>query len=197
MSDDFPQWQAAKETSSIVSRQYRVPRKKTRYGCLDMLFSSPVVSYSLWSHELQHPGLPLPHHLWSLPKFIFIASVMPPSHLILWHPQSFCLQSFSASGTFPMNRLFTLDDQKTGASASASLRLGNIQGWSPLRLTGLISLLSKVLSGVFSGTSVWRYQLFAVLPSLWSSSHNRTWPLGRPRVLRRSAVSDSFWPHGL
>ena len=86
MSDDFPQWQAAKETSSIVSRQYRVPRKKTRYGCLDMLFSSPVVSYSLWSHELQHPGLPLPPHLWSLPKFIFIASVMPPSHLILWRP---------------------------------------------------------------------------------------------------------------
>ena len=54
----------------------------------------------------------------------------------------------------------------------------NIQGWSPLKLTSLISLLSKVLSGVFSSTTVWRHQFFGVLPSLWSSSHNRTWPLG-------------------
>ena len=29
------------------------------------------------------PALPVPHHLWSLPKFMFTASVMPSSHLIL------------------------------------------------------------------------------------------------------------------
>ena len=55
-----------------------------------------------------------------------------------------------------------------------------IQGWSPIRLTGLISLLSKGLSAIFSSTTARRYQFFSALPSLWSSSHNRTWPLGRP-----------------
>ena len=46
------------------------------------------------------------------------------------------------------------DDQNTGASASTSVLPVNIQGWSPLWLTGLISLLSKRLSGVFSSTTV-------------------------------------------
>ena len=54
-------------------------------------------------------------------------------------------------------------------------------GLSPLRLTGLISLLSKGLSGVFSSTTVRRHQFFGALPSLQSSCHNRMWPLGRPQ----------------
>ena len=45
----------------------------------------------------------------------------------------------------------------------------NIQGWFPLRLTGLISLLSKQLSRVFSGTTVWKHQFFGAQPSLWSN----------------------------
>ena len=48
----------------------------------------------------------------------------------------------------------------------------SIQGWFPLRLTGLISLLSKGLSGVFSSTTVQKNQFFVALASLWSSSHN-------------------------
>ena len=106
--------------------------------------------------------------------------VCPSSHpLHRWcHPSisssgaffSFCPQSFPASGIFPVNWLFTSDDQNTGASASVFQV--NIQGRSPLRLTGLISLLSRGLSGIFSSTTVQRYQFFGVLPSLWSSSHN-------------------------
>ena len=92
-----------------------------------------------------------------------------------------CHQSFPESGIFPMSCLFASDDQNTGASASASVIPVSIQGWSPLRLTSLISLLSKGLSGVFSSTTVWRHQFFGVLPSLWSSSHNHTWLLGRPK----------------
>ena len=57
----------------------------------------------------------------------------------------------------------------------------NIQGWFPLRLTGLLSLLSKGLSGVLSSTTAWRPQLFGTLPSVWSTSHNCMWPLGRPQ----------------
>ena len=40
-----------------------------------------------------------------------------------------------------------------GASVSASVLPMNIQGWFPLELTGLISLLSKGLSRVFSSTT--------------------------------------------
>ena len=65
------------------------------------------------------------------------------------------------------------------ASASVSVLPMSIHGWVPLRLTGLISLLSKRLSGVFSSTTVWRHQFFGILPSLGSSSHNHMWPLGR------------------
>ena len=56
-----------------------------------------------------------------------------------------CHQSFPVSGTFPISQLFASDDQNTGVSASASVLPVSIQSWSPLRLTGLISLLSKGL----------------------------------------------------
>ena len=55
---------------------------------------------------------------------------------------SFCLQSFPASGSFPMIRLFALSSQSIGASASVSVLPMIIQGWFPLGLTGLISLRS-------------------------------------------------------
>ena len=60
----------------------------------------------------------------------------------------FCLQSFPASGSFPMSWLFASDGPRTGASASVLPM--NIQGWFPLRLIGLASLLSRGLSRVFS-----------------------------------------------
>ena len=64
-------------------------------------------------------------------------------------PFSSCLQSFPASGSFPVSRLFTSGGQSIEASALASLLPMNIQGRFPLGLTGLISLLSKGLSRVF------------------------------------------------
>ena len=70
-------------------------------------------------------------------------------------PLSSCLQSLPASGSFPMSQLFASGDQSFGASASASVLPMNIQGWFPLGLTGLISLQSKGLAGVFSNTTVW------------------------------------------
>ena len=87
---------------------------------------------------------------WSLPKFMFIALVMPSNHLILWYSLLLLPLIFPSIRTFPMSDLFASDDQNTGASASASILPVNNQGWSPWRLTGLISLLSKGLSEVFS-----------------------------------------------
>jgi len=55
-------------------------------------------------------------------------------------PFSSCLQSFPASGSFPMSWLFTSGGQSIGASAS--VLPPNIQDWFLLGLTGLI-LLSK------------------------------------------------------
>ena len=145
-----------------------------------LLFSHPVMSESLWPCGLQST-LPCPS-----PSPEVCPSSCP---LIQWcHPASsssdplfsFCLQSFLASGTFPMSQLFTLNDQNTGVSALASALPMIIQGWFPLRLTGLTSLLSTVLSGVFSNTIVQRHQFFGTLPSLQSSSYNHTCPLGRP-----------------
>ena len=93
---------------------------------------------------------------------------------------SFCPQSFPALGSFPMSWLFTSDGQSTGALASASVIPMSIQGWFPLILTDLISLLSKRLSRVFSSTMVWKHQLSSALPSLWSSSHIHMWLLEKP-----------------
>ena len=86
----------------------------------------------------------------SLLKFISIESVMPSSHLILCCVFSSCLQSFPASGSFPMSRLFAAGGQSIGVAASASVLPMNIQGWFPLGLTGWISLQSRGLSRVFS-----------------------------------------------
>ena len=115
----------------------------------------------------------------SLPKFMSIALVMPSSHLILWGPLFLPLSIFCSIRDFSNEFLCALDDQNPAASASVSVLSVNIHGWSPLRLTGLI-FLSKGLSGVFPSTTVWRHQFFGVKASLWSSSQNHTWPLGRP-----------------
>ena len=75
---------------------------------------------------------------------------MLSNHLILCRPLSFCLQIFSASESFPMSQLFASGGLSIGASASASVLPVNIQGWFPLRWTGLISLQSRELWRVFS-----------------------------------------------
>ena len=93
-----------------------------------------------------------------------------------------CLQSFSASGSFPVSQFFASGGQSIGASASASVPPVNIQDWFPLELTGLISLQSKGLSRVFSNTTVQKHQFFSAQPSLWSNSHIHTGLLEKPQL---------------
>ena len=99
----------------------------------------------------------------SLLKLTSIESVMPSNHLI---PFSSCLHSFPASGSFPMSQFFTSGGQSIGVSALAWVLPMNIQDWFPLGLTGLISLQSKRLSGVFSNTAVQKHQFFSAQLSL-------------------------------
>ena len=85
-------------------------------------------------------------------KLTSIESVMSSNHLVLIVPFSSCLQSLPASGSFLMSQLFTSHGKSIGASASASVLPMNSQCWFPLGLTGLISLQSRGLSRVFSGS---------------------------------------------
>ena len=95
-------------------------------------------------------------------------------------PFSSCLQSFPESGSFPRSLFLASSGQSVGASAGASVFPMDIQGWSPLGWTGLISLQSKGLSRVFSNTSLQKHQFFSAQLSLWSSSHIHTWLLEKP-----------------
>ena len=141
------------------------------------------MSNTLWSHGVQ---LSRPPCLSLSPR------VFPGSHPLNWwcHPTisfsvipfSSCPQSFPASRSFPMSRLFASGDQSTGASASTSVLLMNSQGWFPFGLTGLTSWLSKGLSRVFSSNTVRNHQFFGTLPSLWSNSQIHTRPLGKPQL---------------
>ena len=128
-------------------------------------FSCSLMFNSLRSHELQHARLHCPSptpgacsNSWPSSKW---CHPNIPSSVI---PFSSCLQSLPASGSFLVNQFFTSGGQSIGASASASVLPVNVQDWSPLGLTGLISLQSKGLSRVFSKTTIQKHQF------LWCST---------------------------
>ena len=123
-------------------------KQKTQFSC-------SVVSNTLQTHGLQHTRLccPLQNHR--------ACSNSCSSHQ--WRhqnisssivPFSSWLQSFPASGCFPMSQFFAPGGQSIGVSASASVLPMNIQNWFPLGWADWISLQSKGLSRVFSNTTV-------------------------------------------
>ena len=77
------------------------------------------------------PGLPVHHQL---PEF-----TQTPTISSSVFPFSSLLQSFPASGSFPVSQFFTSGSQRIGVSASASVLPVNIQDWSSLGWTGWIS----------------------------------------------------------
>ena len=97
-------------------------------------------------------------------------------------PFSSFLQSFPASGFFPVSQFFTSGGQSIGASASVSVLPMNIQDWFPLGWIGLISLQSKGLSRVFSNTTVQQHQFFSAQIYWWSNSHIHAWLLEKPKL---------------
>ena len=143
-------------------------------------FIRSVVSDSLQPHESQHTRPPCPS-----PTPGVYSNSCPSSRSC--HPTisssivpfSSCLQSFPASGSFPMSQFFTSGGQSIGVSASASVLPMNTQDWSPLGWTVWISLQSKGLSKVFS-TTVPKLQFFSAQLSSQSNSHIHTWPLEKP-----------------
>ena len=125
-----------------------------------LLFSCEVTSDSMWPHGLKHARLPCPS-----PSPGVCPSSCP---LNRWcHPAisssislfSFCLQSFTASGSFLISQCFTTGGQIIGPSASTSVLPRNIQ--SVFIYVWLISMQLKGLSRVFSNTTVQKHQFFS------------------------------------
>ena len=130
-------------------------------------FSCSAVCDSLRSHGLKYARLPCPSPTpgacsnscslnWGCQPTISSSIVLFSSNL----------QSFPASQSFPMSHFFASGGQNIGVSASASVLAVNIQDWFPLGWTGWISLQSKVLSRVFSNTTVQKHQFFGAQLSL-------------------------------
>ena len=146
-----------------------------------LLFIHSVMFDSLQPHALQHTRLPCPSPppgVWSNSCLLSPRYFPTISSFVI--PFSSCLQSFPASGSFPISHLFASDGQKIEALVLVSILPMIIQGQFPLGLTGLISLLSKGLSRVFSDTTIKKHQFFGAQPSLWSNSHIHTWLLENP-----------------
>ena len=149
-------------------------------GFSSVQFNRSVVSDSLWRHGLQHTRPPCPS---PTPR----ACSNSCSSSCWCHPtisssvvHFSCLQSFPASGSFPVSQFFTSGGQSIGVSALTSVLPVNIQDWFPLGGTGWISLQSKGLSRVFSNTTVQKHQFFSTQLSSQSNSHIHTWPLEKP-----------------
>ena len=125
-----------------------------------LLFSHHVMSDFLWPHgHRQHARLPCPSPSPGVcPSSCPLNQRCHPTISSSVTPFSFCLQSFPASGPFPMSWLFTSGGQNIRASASASVLPMNIYDWFPLGLTGLIFLLFRGISRVLSRTTVWKHQ---------------------------------------
>ena len=144
-------------------------------------FSHSVISSSLQPHGLKNARIPCP---W--PTSRAYSNSCPSSR---WchptisssvNPFSSHLQSFPASGSFPMSQFFISGGQIIGASASTSVLTMNIQDWFPLGWTGWYSLQSKGISRVFSIATVEKHQFFGTQLSLYSTSHIHTWLLEKP-----------------
>ena len=107
--------------------------------------------------------------------------VMLSNHLIPCYPSSpFAFNLSQHQVFFPISWLFISGGQSTWASVSASVLPKNIQGWFPLGLTGLISLLSKGCSRVFSQHCSSKTLILQHSTFLSSNSHIGTWPLEKP-----------------
>ena len=123
--------------------------------------------------------------LYYLPEFAqthvhWVSDAIQPPHPLLPASFSSCLQSFPASGSFPMSRLFASGGQSIGASASVIPV--NIRGWFPLGLTDLISLLSKGLCLIRLLSSHTQFSKILSTSSSSPPSHSSTPSIPPPGV---------------
>ena len=146
----------------------------TNHHCLDSLFHSVQFSSVAQSCpalcnpvDCSTPGLPVHQQLLEMTQtHVHWSRWCHPTISSSVVPFSSCLQSFPASGSFPMSQFFASGGQSIGVWASASALPVNIQHWFPLGWIGLASLQSKGLSRVFSNTTVQNHQFIGTQLSL-------------------------------
>ena len=133
------------------------------------LFSSSVMSDSLWPMDCSMLGFTVLHHLTVCSNSCPLSLVMFSTHLILCRPLLLLPSIFPRIRVFSKEWLFASGSQSIGVSAIAAVLLKNTEGWFPLGLIGLISVQSKGLSRVFSSTTIQKLLFFGAHPSLWST----------------------------
>ena len=94
-----------------------------------LLFSHQVISHSAIPWTSAHRAFLSLTISWSLPKFMSMNQWCHTTILFSVALFSFCLQFFPASGSFPVNLLFSSGGQSIGGSASASVLPMNNQDW--------------------------------------------------------------------
>ena len=131
-------------------------------------FSSVAQSYLTLRDTMDYrtPGFPVHHQLLELTNSWLSSQWCHPTIASSVIPFSSCLQSFPASGSFPMSQFVASGGQSIGFSASVSILSMSIQDLFPLGWTGWISLQSKGLSRIFSNTTVQKHQFFGTQLSL-------------------------------
>ena len=117
---------------------------------------------------------------WSLLKLMSIESVMPSNHLILCCPLLLLPSVFPRIKVFSNESVLCIGWPEYYSFSFSIILPMNIHGWFSLGWTGLISLLSKGVSRVFSSIIVRKHQFLVTQPSLWSNSHIHIWPLEKP-----------------
>ena len=158
---------------TLLEVRYLLRHHRLCEYCCSVTQSCPTLCDPM---DCSMPGLPVPHHLLKFAQVHvhWIGNAIQPSHLLT---PSFLPSIFPSIGDF--------------SSGSAVCRWLKYQSFSihpSNEYSGLISLkidwfallTVQGLSGVFSSTTVQRHQFLGALPSLWSSSYTRMWPLGRP-----------------
>ena len=145
--------------------------------CCSAARSCPI----LWGPmDCSRLGSPVLHYLQEFAQthVHWVNQVIQTSHRL--SPLLFLPSIFSSIKVFFNGSALHIRQPNFGASASASALSMNIQGWFPLGLTGLIYLLSKRLSRVFSSTIIQKHQFFSAQLSLQSNSYIHPWLLEKP-----------------
>ena len=137
-------------------------------------------------------GLPVHHQLLEFTQthVYWVSDAIQSSHPLSpsFSPTLNCSQHqglYQWVGSSPMSCPFTSGGQSIGVSASASILPMNAQGWCPLGLTSLISLLWKELSRVFSITTI--ESINSLMFSLFYG------PLSHPYMTTGKTIALTIW----
>ena len=125
----------------------------------------------------------------SLLKLMSIELVMPFNHLILCHPLLLLPSVFPSIRVFSNESVLHIRWPKYWSFSFSISPSNEYLRLISLGLIGLISLLFKELSKIFSSTTIWNYQIFGTQPSLRSNSHICTWLHDYTNLSQQSDVS--------